>query len=178
MLFFTASDFTFTSRHIHCWASFLLWPSCFILSEAIHNCPLLSLNSVLGTFQPGGLIFQCLIFLPFHTVHGALKARTLKWLAIFFSSFLLLPFALVFCLWHMRVCVCVCVCVYVCVCVWYEAVNGHIKGKSTQINFQILIHYILILFSFIQDKVKAYFKSPYFYEFEDSLKLQGSFLLQ
>ena len=35
-----------------------------------------------------------------------------------------------------------------------------------------------MLFSFIQDKVKAYLKSPYFYEFEDSLKLQGSFLLQ
>ena len=67
---------------------------------------------------------------------------------------------------------------HACVCVWFEAVNGHIKGKSTQISFQILIHYVLILFSFIQDKVKAYLNSPYIYEFEDSLRLQGSFLLQ
>ena len=29
---------------------------------------------------------QCLIFLPFHTVHGVLKARILKWFAIPFSS--------------------------------------------------------------------------------------------
>ena len=34
----------------------------------------------------GGLIFQCHIFLPFHTVHGVLKARILKWFAIPFSS--------------------------------------------------------------------------------------------
>ena len=31
--------------------------------------------------------FQCPIFLPFHTVHGVLKARILKWFAIPFSSF-------------------------------------------------------------------------------------------
>ena len=35
ILFFTASDFTFTTRHIHNWTSFLLWPSLFILSRAI-----------------------------------------------------------------------------------------------------------------------------------------------
>ena len=29
---------------------------------------------------------QCRIFLPFHTVHGVLKARILKWFAIPFSS--------------------------------------------------------------------------------------------
>ena len=34
----------------------------------------------------GSLIFQCRIFLPFHTVHGVLKARLLKWFAIPFSS--------------------------------------------------------------------------------------------
>ena len=39
MLFFTASDFTFTTRHICNWASFPLWPRCFILSGAISNCP-------------------------------------------------------------------------------------------------------------------------------------------
>ena len=33
-----------------------------------------------------GFIFQCPIFLPFHAVHGVLKARILKWFAIPFSS--------------------------------------------------------------------------------------------
>lgn len=43
--------------------------------------------------------------------------------------------------------------VHACECLWCGAVvNGHLKGKSTQVNFEILIHYIL--FSFIQDKVK------------------------
>ena len=37
-------------------------------------------------YQPEEFIFQCPIFLPFHTVHGVLKARTLKWFAIPFSS--------------------------------------------------------------------------------------------
>jgi len=31
--------FTFTMRHIHSWASFLLWPSSFILSGGVSNCP-------------------------------------------------------------------------------------------------------------------------------------------
>ena len=39
-----------------------------------------------ATYRPGEFIFQCPIFLPFHTVHGVLKARILKWLAIPFSS--------------------------------------------------------------------------------------------
>ena len=43
-------------------------------------------NSILGTYQPGKFIFQCYIFLPFHTVHGVLKARILKWFAVPFSS--------------------------------------------------------------------------------------------
>ena len=34
----------------------------------------------------GLFIFQCHIFLPFHTVHGVLKARILKWFAIAFTS--------------------------------------------------------------------------------------------
>ena len=38
------------------------------------------------TYQPGEFIFQCPIILPFHTVHGVLKARILKWFAIPFSS--------------------------------------------------------------------------------------------
>ena len=43
-------------------------------------------RSILGTCQPGEFIFQCHIFLPFHTLHGVLKARILKWFAIPFSS--------------------------------------------------------------------------------------------
>ena len=43
-------------------------------------------NSILGTYQPGEFIFQCLIFLSFHTVHGVLKAIILKWFTILFSS--------------------------------------------------------------------------------------------
>ena len=33
-------------------------------------------------FQPWGLIFRCLIFLPFHTVQGVLVGRMLEWLAV------------------------------------------------------------------------------------------------
>ena len=43
-------------------------------------------SSILGTHRPGEFIFQCPTFLPFHTVHGVLKARILKWFAIPFSS--------------------------------------------------------------------------------------------
>ena len=45
------------------------------------NSPLFS-SSILDTCQPGGFIFQCHIFLPFHTLHGVLKARILKQFAI------------------------------------------------------------------------------------------------
>ena len=41
---------------------------------------------MLGTYQPGEFIFQCHIFFLFHTVHGVLKARILKWFTIPFSS--------------------------------------------------------------------------------------------
>ena len=33
-------------------------------------------------FWPGGLIFQCRIFLPSHTIHGVLEAGMLEWFAI------------------------------------------------------------------------------------------------
>ena len=62
---------------------FLLWPSLCILSGAIS--PLFS-RSILGTYQPGGLIFCCHAFLPFHTVHGVLEERILEWFAIPLSS--------------------------------------------------------------------------------------------
>ena len=54
-VFFTASDLTFTTRHIHNLASFLLWPSLFILSGAIS---LLFCSSILDTYRPMELIFQ------------------------------------------------------------------------------------------------------------------------
>ena len=54
----------------------------FILSQVTSS---LFSSSIPGTYQPGELIFQCYIFLPFHTVHEVLKA-ILKWFAISFSS--------------------------------------------------------------------------------------------
>ena len=41
--------------------------------------------SILGTYRPGEFILQCHVFSPFHTVHGILMARILKWFAIPFS---------------------------------------------------------------------------------------------
>ena len=43
-------------------------------------------SSILGTYRPGEFIFQCPIFLPFHSVHRVLKAWILKWFAFPFSS--------------------------------------------------------------------------------------------
>ena len=66
-LFFTTLDSTFTTRHIHNWASLLLWPSHFILFGAISNCPPLFPSSIMDTFQPGGSLssvtFFCLFIL-------------------------------------------------------------------------------------------------------------------
>ena len=45
-----SSDFTFTTRHIHNWVSFLVWLSLFILSGAIS---LLFSSSILDTYWPG-----------------------------------------------------------------------------------------------------------------------------
>ena len=82
-MFFTASDFTFTTRHIHNWVLFQLWLSLFIPFRAIS--PLFS-SIILGTYKTGEFIFQCHTFLPFHTVYGVLKARILKWFDVPFSS--------------------------------------------------------------------------------------------
>ena len=78
-----AMDLAFITSHIYNWLVFLLWLYLFILSGIVS--PLIS-SSILGTYQPGEFIFQCPIFLPVYTVHGALKARTLKWFAISSSS--------------------------------------------------------------------------------------------
>ena len=58
-------NFISITSHIHNWALFLLWLLLFILSGVIS--PLIS-SSILGTYWPGEFIFQCPIFLPFHTV--------------------------------------------------------------------------------------------------------------
>ena len=83
ILLFTASDLTSITSHIHNWVVFLLCLCLFILPGVIS--PLIS-SSILGIYQHGKFIFQCPIFLPFHTVHGVLKARILKWFAVPFSS--------------------------------------------------------------------------------------------
>ena len=75
---------TFTTRHIHNWASFPHWLTLFILSRVISL--LFFPCSILDTYLPLGLIFHCQIFLPFHAIHGVLKARILKWFAIPISS--------------------------------------------------------------------------------------------
>ena len=81
ILFFTASNFTFTTRHIHNWALFPLWLSLFFPSGAIS--PLFS-SSILGTYQPGEFIFQCHIFLPFIVFMGF--SREECWSGLPFSS--------------------------------------------------------------------------------------------
>ena len=79
ILFFTASDFTSITSHIFNWEVFLLWLCLFILSGVISP---LNSRSILDTYWPGEFIFQCPIFLPFHTVPGVLKARIPNWFAI------------------------------------------------------------------------------------------------
>ena len=64
------------------WVLFLLWLHSFILSGVIS--PVIS-SSILGTLWPGEFLFQYPIILPFHTVHGVLKAGILNWFAIPFS---------------------------------------------------------------------------------------------
>ena len=75
-MLFTASDLASITNHISNWVLFLLWLYPFILSGVIS--PLIS-SSILGTYRPAEFIFLCLIFLPFHTVHGVLMARILQW---------------------------------------------------------------------------------------------------
>ena len=78
ILFFIASDFTSITSHICNWALFLLSFCILILSRVISA---LFSSTISDTYWPGEFIFQCPIFLSFHTVHGLLKARILKWFA-------------------------------------------------------------------------------------------------
>ena len=61
----------------------------FALALTLHSfgviSPLIS-SRILSTYLFVEFLFQCHISLPFHTVHGVLKARILKLLAIPFSS--------------------------------------------------------------------------------------------
>ena len=63
-MLFTALNLASITSHIHKWVLFLYWLHPFILSGVIS--PLIS-RSILGTYGPGEFIFQCPIFLPFHT---------------------------------------------------------------------------------------------------------------
>ena len=83
ILLLTASDFASITSHIHSWVLFLLWLHPFILSGVIS--PLIS-SSILDTYRPEEFLFQYPIILPFHTVHGVLKARILEWFSIPFSN--------------------------------------------------------------------------------------------
>ena len=78
ILLFTASDLASVTSHIHSWVLLLLWLCLCILSGVIS--PLIS-SRLLGIYQPGEFLFQYPIFLPFHIVHGVLKAQIPKWLA-------------------------------------------------------------------------------------------------
>ena len=66
------SPVTSTTGYCFCFGSI---PSFFLIS-----------SSILGTYRPGEFLFWYPVILPFHTVHGVLKARILKWLTIPFSS--------------------------------------------------------------------------------------------
>ena len=72
ILFFIASDFTFTTRHIDSWVSFPLWPRLFILSAAIS--PLFP-SGILNTYQLGGsysgVISFCffILFIDIYTIY-------------------------------------------------------------------------------------------------------------
>ena len=66
-MFFTALDFISITSHFHSRAHPQLLLCLFILSGVIS---LLFSGSILSTHWPGEFIFQCPIFLPFHTVMG------------------------------------------------------------------------------------------------------------
>ena len=86
ILFFTALDFTFTTRHVHNWVSDFHFSPVTLFYLELLVIAICSSPVAYCTCQPGGHIFQCHIFLPFHTVNGVLLARILEWFAIPSSS--------------------------------------------------------------------------------------------
>ena len=96
ILLFTASNLTSITSHIHNWVLVLLWLHLFILSGVISPLISSSINMISSSINwaptnLGEFSFQCHIFLPFHTVHGVLKAGILKWFAKWQLIPLLLP---------------------------------------------------------------------------------------
>ena len=55
------------------------------IESVMPSSHLILCRSILGTYWPGEFLFHYPIILPFHTVHGVLKARILEWVAISFS---------------------------------------------------------------------------------------------
>ena len=90
---------TFTTRNMHNWLSFLLYPSCFILSGAISNCPPLFPSCLLGSFQLGwgssssSIIFSCLfiLFIWFQGRNPGMSCHFFLQWAAFCQNFLLWP---------------------------------------------------------------------------------------
>ena len=74
--FFIASDFTFTTRQIHIWALFPLWPATSSFLELIVLCSSLVACWTLSDMDGELLTFLCHIYLPFHTAHEALGKNT------------------------------------------------------------------------------------------------------
>ena len=72
------SPVTSTTGYCFCFGSI---PS-FFLELFLHWSPV----AYWAPYWPGEFLFQYPIILPFHTVHGVIKARILKWFAIPFSS--------------------------------------------------------------------------------------------
>ena len=46
------------------------------------NSPLLFPSSIMDTFRPGGLVFECVVFFTFYVIHGFLTASIVGWCAI------------------------------------------------------------------------------------------------
>ena len=82
ILLFTASNLASITSHIHNWVLVLLWLHPFIFLELfLHWSPV-------AYWAPTDLGAHLSVSYPFafHTVHGVLKAKILKWFAIPFSS--------------------------------------------------------------------------------------------
>ena len=83
ILFFTASDFTSITSHIHNWVLFSLWLHVFILSGVI-SPPFFS--SILGTYQPGGSSFSVLSFCLFILFMGFSRQESWSGMPILFFN--------------------------------------------------------------------------------------------
>ena len=121
MLFLIASDFTFTTRHIHNWAFFLLWSILFILSGAISPFFFIS---IFNTYLPGQFIFQCHDFFLFMLFMGFSRQKCCSGLpttlSMITSRSMFLQMALILSfLWLSNIPVCTYVCVHVHVCVFH-----------------------------------------------------------